>query len=43
MSGLTEESLLTLEETARDFGGIAIPLNTRMKLPGRGQWATVWY
>ena len=28
MSGLSEESLLTLEEAAGDFGGIAIPLNT---------------
>ena len=28
MSGLSEESLLTLEEAARDFGGISIPLNT---------------
>jgi len=28
MSGLTDESLLTLEEAARDFGGISIPLNT---------------
>jgi len=28
MTGLTEESLITLQEAAEDFGGISIPLNT---------------
>jgi hypothetical protein len=28
MSDLTEEALLTLDEAAKDFGGISIPLNT---------------
>jgi len=36
MTALTEETLVTLEAAAEDFGGISIPLNTVLKYAYRG-------